>query len=118
MRIDHPPDPGRGLLDREAERAGDLLVDCGEGCSAVGAHSASEEIVGRDDAERYVGVGDGDLSATASVADRSGIGTGAVRTDGHQTVLDPRDGAAASADRANVDHWGVEVIASGFVGSG
>ena len=56
-------------------------------------------------AEHEVGVGDGRLCAAAAIADRPGIGAGALRPDRDQPgSIDTRDRAAAGADRMHGDH--------------
>ena len=56
-------------------------------------------------AEHDVGVGDGRLGAAAAVADRAGIGAGALRPDLERAdLVDPGDAAAAGADLDHVDH--------------
>ena len=110
--------PAAASFHAHAERAGDLLADrCGRG-GKVELHAAAEKIVGRENAEHQIGVGDGGELAAAAVADRTGHGAGAVRSDPQQAGLDAGDRAAAGADGANVDHRGVEVKAADLVGAG
>ena len=53
----------------------------------------------------HVGVGDGDLSATAAVAERARIGAGRLRPDLERALGgDPGDGATPRAHRDHVDH--------------
>ena len=60
---------------------------------------AAEEVVRVEPPQREIGVGDGDLLAAGVVADRAGIGPGALRADAEETALvDPGDRAAARAD--------------------
>ena len=47
-QLDHP---GRGVLDPEAERLGDLALDLGPGALGVEGDVAAEEVVGVDAAE-------------------------------------------------------------------
>ena len=55
--------------------------------------------------EHEVGVGDGGLLAAGAVAGGAGLGPGAVGADRQRPVLgDAGDGAAAGADRVDVDH--------------
>ncbi len=60
---------------------------------------------GRQAAEHEVGVGDRGLLAAAAVAGRAGLGARALRPDAQRpAAVDPRDRAAAGADRVDVDH--------------
>ena len=60
---------------------------------------------GRQAAEHEVGVGDRGLLAAAAVAGRAGVGARALRPDAQRpAAVDPRDRAAAGADRVDVDH--------------
>ena len=72
--------------------------------AAVELHVAAEEIVGIEQPEHQVGVGDGRLVAAAAVAGRTGIGAGALRADLEQPErVDMGDAAAAGADLDHVD---------------
>ncbi len=67
--------------------------------------AAAEEIVGVDPAQHEVGIGHRRLAAAAAVAGGAGLGAGALRADlEHAALVDPGDRAAASTDRADVDH--------------
>jgi hypothetical protein len=65
---------------------------------------AAGEAARRDIAEIDVGVGDGGLVATASIAGRARIGSGAPRSDVERSSsVEPREAAAARADFGDVD---------------
>ena len=65
---------------------------------------AAEEVVRVEPPQREIGIGDGDLLATGVVADRAGIGAGALRADAEEPALvDPGDRAAARADGGEID---------------
>src|SRR5258706_7803982 len=80
-RVEDVDDPYRGLLDREAERLGDLLADGLRGERLVELPRAAEEVAGGDAAEHDVRVGHRRLRATASVTRRPRFGARALRTD-------------------------------------
>ncbi len=80
------------------------LAERGLGGGGVERHLAAEEAVGVDVAEHQRGVGDGRARATEPVAGGAGVGAGALGADAQQAArVDPRDRAAAGADRAHVD---------------
>ena len=81
----------------------------------VELHRAAEEIVRVEPAEHHIGVGDGRLGAAAAIADRAGIGAGALRADLERAdVVDPGDRAAAGADLDHVDHRQHHRMAAGI----
>ena len=67
-------------------------------------HVAAEEARGVDIPEDDERVRDGRVGATAPVTRGSRLGAGRMRPDAHHSArVDPRDGAAARADRLDVD---------------
>ena len=71
----------------------------------VELHAAAEVLVRVDEPEHDVGVGDRRLGAAEPVARRSRTRPGALRSDVQPAlVVDPRDAAAAGADRLDVEH--------------
>ena len=70
----------------------------------VEGHVAAEEVVGVEDAEQQIGVGDRRLGAALAVAGRARVGAGRLRPDLQQAeVVDPGERAAAGADLDQVD---------------
>ena len=92
-----------------------LLVRCPlRAPSRVELHLAAEKVIRAEAAEHDVGVGDGRLGAAAAVADRAGIGAGALRADLQGAdFVDPGDAAAAGADFDDVDHRHHDRMAAG-----
>ena len=98
-----------GLLDAHAEGAGEVA---GEGrpdrierdaCPHGGEPGRIEA------AEHQVGVGDGEAGAAAAIADRAGLGAGALGPDlEHPGPVDGGDRAPAGADGVDVDHRQVD----------
>ncbi len=102
--VDDAQDRERGLLDRHAQRVGDT---CNGARRAPGGerHAPAEEIGRVDAAEHEVGIGDGGSFTAEPVARGTRVGARALGTDAqHPALVDPRDRAAAGADRADVDH--------------
>ena len=61
--------------------------------------------LGIETAEQHVGVGDRRLLAAARIANRPWVGACAARPNLQEAaIVDPRDAAAAGADRVDVDH--------------
>ena len=81
--------------------------DCGErfACARfVETHGAAEEVVGMQAAKDEVGVGDGGAVA-ATVAGRTGNGSGGLRTDLERAgSIHPCERAAAGAGGVDVEH--------------
>ena len=94
----------RRLVHAHAERIGEA-ADRLLGERAVEAHPAAEESLGVEESRDHEGVGERGVLAAAPVACRAGIGAGALRAHlGHADLVDPRDGAAARADRGDAHH--------------
>ena len=72
----------------------------------------AEEVVGVQQPEHEVGVGDRRPGAAAAVTDGPGVGARALGPDAQGAGLrvDPRQAAAAGADRLDVDHAQEEVV--------
>src|SRR4029077_1442169 len=69
-------------------------------------HPAAEKMIRVKHPDGHVGVSDRDLLAAAIVANRAGIGAGAIGPDLQRAYrIDPCDGAAAGAHGVNVEHW-------------
>ncbi len=102
--VDDGEDAARRLLQAQAQRPGDAGLDRRARALHVEGEGAAEQ-VGRQVAEREMGVGDGRLDAAAAVADGAGHGAGALGADGQRArVRDAGDRAAAGTDRHHVDH--------------
>ena len=99
-------DDGLRRRDRvHLQGAGDFLLDAAPGGVGIELHLAAQKIVGIEPPQHHIGVGDGGLQAAAAVADRAGIGAGALRPDLERAhVVEPGDRAAARADLDHVDH--------------
>src|SRR5581483_3159464 len=94
-----------GFEQVELERPGDFFFQQLFRLRLVELHPAAEEMVGIEHAGDDVGVGDGDIFAAAVVADRAGVGAGAIGADLQAADrVDARDGAAAGADRVDIEH--------------
>ena len=103
---------GRGVLDREAERPGELVLDGLAGESAVERDGAAGQRAGAQPPEHELRVGDGGLLAAQPVGGRSGPRAGALRADMQQAgIVDPGDGAAACADGMDFDRRRGEMVA-------
>ena len=102
----HDAHHARGRLDRrEAQRAGQPLVDGRPRGRQVQATTAAQEVGGVDVAQDEVGVGDGRLGAARAVAHGARPGAGALGADDQppRGALDAGDRPAAGADRGDVD---------------
>ena len=74
------------------------------GRGEVELHLAAEEVVGVDQPEQEIGVGDRRRRPAASVAGRARVRSGAVRPDLEEAeIVDPRDRTAARADLDQID---------------
>ena len=101
---DQVVDACRGLLDAELERRCERL-ERAHGGVAVESHPAVLEGRFAEVPQDQVGIRHGRLRAAAPVAGRAGLGARALRADVQQAALvEPRDRAAARADRVDVDH--------------
>src|SRR5690606_16766357 len=100
-----------GPLRRQAELLGEGVDARGRGVHVEGDLAAEQ--VRRDAAEDGVGVGDRDLGAAASVAERAGVGAGAAGADLQRALRrPPRDRAAARPDGHDVDHRDLDGVAA------
>ena len=115
LHRDHPQRPGHGRLGHLQHALGQpLRRQSGAGGERfhrrpagrhVEGHAAAEEAIGEEPAEIEVGVGDGHLAPAATIADRTGIGPGALRADAQRAAgVEAGDGTAAGADGVQVDH--------------
>ena len=108
------PHRERHLVDRDpndrigdgghlhAELPGEIVVDSPLCSVRVELHAATQERIGADPAEDDVGIGDRGQVAAVGVADRSRVGTGALRPHLERPhLVDPGDAAAA---RPYLDH--------------
>ena len=75
------------------------------GAVQVERHPPAQKVAGVQAAQHQVGVGDGDLvGLVAPIADRAGVGAGALGTDAQRAArVQPGDRAAARADGVDVD---------------
>ena len=82
-------------------------------------HASAEEIVGVEDAEHQVRIGDGGELAAAAVTDRTGRSAGAVGSNPQETPLHAGDRAAARRRwrELSIDRR-VEMITADFVRAG
>ena len=79
-------------------------LDRGFGGRLVELHAAAEEIVGIEQAQHDIGVGDGRLGAAAAIGSRTRRRAGAARADLKKAeIVDMGDGTAAGADLDHVD---------------
>ena len=96
-----------------AQRLGAVLFDgalCG---GRVEGDFAAEEIVRVEPSQDEVGVGDRGLRPALAIADRPGIGPGALGADSQDAArVHPGDGPATRADFHEVDYWRADWIAS------
>src|SRR5258707_5896763 len=85
--------------------SGDVLVDGPKRFVLVQTFAAAEKIIGIDNAEGEIAIGYGDLLAAGVVTNRSGARARAARSDEQPAgfSFDLRDGAAARADRFDID---------------
>ena len=73
---------------------------------------AAEEIVRVEPSQYEVGVGDRGLRPALAIADRPGVGSGALGTNPQDAAgIYPGDGPAACADFYEVDYWRADRIA-------
>ena len=100
------PDRGRGgVFRREPERRRDRVGKDRPQAPQRHRFLDREERCRVEPPEQKVRVGDGRARAAAAVADRPGIGAGALRSDlQHPGLVDGDDRAAAGPDGAHVDH--------------
>ena len=90
---------------RERQACRDMRRDRRACCGVVETHGAAEKELRVDAAEHDIGIGYRRLRAAAAVAGRPRLGAGALRSDAQATaLLDARNGAAARADGADLDH--------------
>ena len=103
---------GRGVLDREAERPGELGLDRLARQRAVERDGAAGQRARAQASEHELRIGDGRVLAAQPVGRRSGPRAGALRADMQQArIVDPGDGAAARADGVDFDRRRGEVVA-------
>ena len=102
--VDHVVHGPRCLEHRLSARPRKVLRDAIPRRGFVEAHRAAGEVVGVEVAQQQVGIGHRRPGAAAAVADRPGVGAGALRSDLHQAHgVDPGDAAPAGADLDHVD---------------
>ena len=78
-------------------------IDGALGGAAIEPRAAAEEIVGIEEAEHEVGVGDGGFGAAPAIAGGSRLRAGALGPDmQHAAGIDARNRAAAGADAGDV----------------
>ena len=110
--LQQPDHASRGVLDREAERLGELGLDRLARQLAVERDGAAGQRAGAQAAEHELRVGDGRVLAAQPVGGRPGPRAGALRADMQQArIVDPGDGAAARADGVDLDRRRGEMIA-------
>ena len=103
--VGHADDGGGDLVGAEAEVRADLLVEDVPHTIELRRARDAEQPVRVQTAEQEIGVGRGRLVATAAVADRPRLGAGALRSHLQDAGgVHARDGAAAGADRVDIDH--------------
>ena len=95
--------PG-GACQIDPERLGHMLTNGFLGPGPIQPHLAAEEVIRIEIAQDEIGIGHRWFAAAESVAGRSRIGTGAIRSHLQQTKLvNARDATAASADLDHLD---------------
>ena len=101
----HQPDhAGCRVLDRQAERLRDGFLDGLAASVAVDRHRAVGIRPGLQPTEHELGIGDGGIAPAQPVAGRARPGAGALGADMQQARrVDAGDGAAAGADRMDLD---------------
>jgi len=108
----HPRGAGHGLVDdlADAQRL-QRRVAAAQGAQGgvarlrVQPQAPTGKAVGRDAAQRQVGIGDGGALAAAAITGRARLGSGAVRPHRQPAgTVDARDGAAARADLHHLHH--------------
>src|SRR5215813_1426719 len=103
--VDNVQHTVRCVEQAQTKRLGDFLFQDTFRLELVQLHPAAEKMIRVENPDDHVGVGDRDLLATTVVADWTGIGAGAIRSDLQRAYgIDPRDGAAAGAHGVNVEH--------------
>jgi hypothetical protein len=103
--VGHAHDGGSGRHRVQVQVRADLLVEDLADVIETRAAGHAEQRVGVEPAQHEVRVGDRRLLATAAVGDRSRLGAGALRAYLQDArARHARDGAAAGADRVDVDH--------------
>src|SRR5262249_42313203 len=104
LMLDHPRRTGCSLDQAHAELGRDRLQALPR-AFGVELQTTPEKIVGVDVAEREVRVRDRRLGAAAAVAGGTWLGSGRERSHAQAAapLVDPDHGAAAAADRADVD---------------
>ena len=104
--------PDAAVLDRQAERLGELRLDRLARQRAVERDRAAGERAGPQAPEHELRVGDGRLLAAQPVGGGTGPRAGALRADMQQArIVDPGDRAAARADGVDLDRRRRQVIA-------
>ena len=94
----------RRLQHRLPARPGEVLGDAVARRVFVETHRTAREVVGVEVSEQQVGIGHRRPGAAAAVADRPGVGPGALRSELHEAHgVDPGDAAPAGADLDHVD---------------
>ena len=106
-------DAGGGGLDVEAQRLGHTGLDGGDSAPLVKTYRAAG-IGSRTQApEHQLGVGHGRRLAAEAITRRTGAGAGPLGSDEqHAARVDPGDGAAAGAQRMDLDRGHGQVIAT------
>ena len=95
-----------------AQRLGAVLFDGALRGRWVEGDFAAEKIVRVEPAQYEVGVGDRGLRPALAIADRPGVGPGALGADSEDAAwVHPSDGPATRADFHEVDHWRADWIA-------
>ena len=100
VRVHDRDDAGRGLAHAQVQRFGDVRLDRRVRQVRVQRAPPAQKRAGSHAPDRQVGVGHRGFVTAARVARRPGLRTGAVRADAQRVAaVQPRDGAAAGADR-------------------
>ena len=103
--VGHADDGGGDLVGAEAQVGADLLVEDVAHAIELRRPRHAEQPAGIQAAEQEVRVRRGRLVAAAAIADRSRLGARALRPHLEDAGrVHARDGAAAGADRVDVDH--------------
>ena len=105
LHIDDAHDAFRRILDAQAQRLGDGVLQRIARGLRVERHLAAEKIAGAQIAQHQIAIGDGGLGSPAHVAGGAGHGAGALGAH-HQLAETVHMGqrAAARAHRVDVDH--------------
>ncbi len=97
---------------RHAQRLGHALLDGSTRQRRIETHGAADEVVGVEQPEHDRGIRDGRLGSPAPVAGRSRIGARRLGADPEAAAgVDPRDRAAAGAERRHVEHRHANLVA-------